>query len=162
MIGIFLSIILFVSLDLPYNDADLSAKAYMDYRTITCTNSNQYKLIHGDSIEIQEDGFLVDENGFVCVAMGSFFGDIGTRYVLELDNGKFLKVIKADEKADCDTDSQNIRDAAGGIIEFIIDTKADYMQSNIWENGYVFSGNFNNCEYFSGNILSVYMVLDFD
>lgn len=158
MVSIILSIVFFVSVNLPYQNADLSAKAYMDYRTITCKSSEQYQLIHSDSITIREDGFLVDEYGFICVAMGSFFGDIGDRYILELEDGTFLKVIKADEKADCDTDSHNIRDYAGGIIELIIDTKADYMQNNIAENGYIFSGNFNNCEYFEGNIIGVYKI----
>lgn len=132
-----------------------SAKTYMDYRAITNKASDQYKLIHSDAITICEDGFLRDAEGFIGVAMGSKFGTIGSRYVCKLDNGKEIKVIKVEAKADQHTVNGFCGYVAYDIIEFVIDTKATWMQQNKWGNGYIFSGNFNNCDMFKGKIVSI-------
>lgn len=132
-----------------------SAKTYMDYRAITNKASAQYKLIHSDVITICEDGFLRDADGFIGVAMGSYFGPIGSRYVCKLDNGKEIKVIKVEAKADQHAISGFCGYVAYDIIEFVIDTKASWMQQNKWGNGYIFSGNFNNCDMFKGKIVSI-------
>lgn len=132
-----------------------SAKTYMDYRAITNKVSAQYKLIHSDAITICEDGFLRDADGFIGVAMGSYFGPIGSRYVCHLDNGKEIKVIKVEAKADQHTVNGFCGYVAYDIIEFVIDTKATWMQQNKWGNGYIFSGNFNNCDMFKGKIVSI-------
>lgn len=132
-----------------------SAKTYMDYRAITNTASAQYKLIHSDAITICEDGFLRDADGFIGVAMGSKFGPIGSRYVCHLDNDKEIKVIKIEAKADQHSISGFCGYTAYDIIEFVIDTKTTWMQQNKWGNGYIFSGNFNNCDMFKGKIVSI-------
>lgn len=132
-----------------------SAKTYMDYRAITNKASDQYKLIHSDAITICEDGFLRDSDGFIGVAMGSKFGPIGSRYVCHLDNGKEIKVIKVEAKADQHTVNGFCGYVAYDIIEFVIDTKATWMQQNKWGNNYIFSGNFNNCDMFKGKIVNI-------
>lgn len=132
-----------------------SAKTYMDYRAITNKESTQYKLIHSDVITICEDGFLRDTDGFIGVAMGSYFGPIGSRYVCKLDNGKEIKVIKVEAKADQHTVDGFCGSTSYDIIEFVIDTKAIWMQQNKWGNGYIFSGNFNNYDIFNGKIISI-------
>lgn len=132
-----------------------SVKTYMDYRAITDKTSPQYQFIHSDEITICEDGFLRDSEGYVGVAMGGYFGEIGSRYICRLDNGAEIKVVKVEVKAEQDT----VQDFYGkdnyDIIEFVIDTKAQWMQDNKWENGYIFSGNFNNYEAFNGKIVEI-------
>ena len=132
-----------------------SAKTYMDYRSITDKSSNQYNLIHSDKIEICEDGFLRDEEGYIGVAMGSKFGDIGSRYICHLDNGKSIKVIKVEAKANRDTVNGFCGSTSYDIIEFVIDTRAEWMRNNICGNDYIFCGNFNNYEEMNGTIISI-------
>lgn len=136
-----------------------SVKTYMDYRAITDKTSPQYQFIHSDEITICEDGFLRDSEGYVGVAMGGYFGEVGSRYICRLDNGVEIKVVKVEVKAEQDT----VQDFYGkdnyDIIEFVIDTKAQWMQDNKWENGYIFSGNFNNYEAFNGKIVEIDKVI---
>lgn len=136
-----------------------SVKTYMDYRAITDKTSPQYQFIHSDEITICEDGFLRDSEGYIGVAMGGYFGEVGSRYICRLDNGVEIKVVKVEVKAEQDT----VQDFYGkdnyDIIEFVIDTKAQWMQDNKWENGYIFSGNFNNYEAFNGKIVEIDKVI---
>lgn len=137
-----------------------SAKTYMDYRAITNTSSAQYQFIHSDEITICEDGFLRDEEGFIGVAMGSYFGPIGSRYICHLDTGKDIKIVKVEAKDTSHTFGGFCGSTAYDIIEFVIDTKALWMQQNKWGNGYIFSGNFNNYSEFNGKIVAIDMVIE--
>ena len=137
-----------------------SAKTYMDYRAITNTSSAQYQFIHSDEITICEDGFLRDDEGFIGVAMGSYFGPIGSRYICHLDTGKDIKVVKVEAKDTSHTFGGFCGSTAYDIIEFVIDTKALWMQQNKWGNGYIFSGNFNNYSEFNGKIVAIDMVIE--
>ena len=137
-----------------------SAKTYMDYRTITNTSSVQYQFIHSNEIMICEDGFLRDNEGFIGVAMGSYFGPIGSRYICHLDTGKDIKVVKVEAKDTEHTFDGFCGNTSYDIIEFVIDTKALWMQQNKWSNGYIFSGNFNNCSEFNGKIVAIDMVIE--
>lgn len=62
-------------------------------------------------------------NGRYCVALGSHFKTaIGQYFDLILDNGTVIQCIMADQKADCDTDSENIITVANGCVtEFVVD-----------------------------------------
>lgn len=104
---------------------DNAFKAYMDYRCITDTSSEQY--------DMQLDAYT-DENGlrkigdYYCVAMGSgICSELGKKYEIELDSGQIIKVIQADQKADCHTDTSNrFIDLGNGrinIVEFIVSTE---------------------------------------
>ena len=73
-----------------------SVKTYMDYRAITLTSSAQYQYIQ-EHMTIR-DGLLYDEDGYIGVALGSWWGDIGDKWIIELDTGITLKVVKIDEK----------------------------------------------------------------
>ena len=132
-----------------------SAKTYMDYRSITDHSSAQYNLIHSDEIEICEDGFLRDKDGYIGVAMGWRFGPIGSKYICHLDNGKDIKVIKVEAKAECDSINGFCGSTSYDIIEFVIDTRAEWMRNNICGNDYIFCGNFNNYEEMNGTIISI-------
>ena len=104
---------------------DNSFKAYMDYRTITDTNSLQYQL--------QEEAWT-DENGFrryddrYMIALGSFYtGDTcGRLFKVILDDGTIIDCITGDVKADIHTDDTNrfchVNNELGCIVEFIVDT----------------------------------------
>lgn len=140
-------------------ETDLSAKPYMDYRKITNEASRQYQLIHSDEISVDTDGYLIDTEGNVGVAMGSYFGEIGTRYIIHLDTGISFGVVKVEAKADIHTCENNFMSAANDVIEFVIDTKAEQMQDNVWSNGYIYQGNFNNCPRWQGNIIRIERVL---
>lgn len=148
-----------VEIPAEYSHFDLSAKPYMDYRKITNQNSNQYKLIHSDEMSVDERGFLVDADGYIGVALGSYFGEIGSRFEITLDTGVVLKVIKVEEKSDLHTCENNFMGSSGDVIEFVIDTQKLFMQSNKWRNGYIFSGDFNNCYEFTGNIVEIEKVI---
>lgn len=136
-----------------------SVKTYMDYRAITDKTSPQYQFIHSDEITICEDGFLRDSEGYIGVAMGGYFGEVGSKYICRLDNGVEIKVVKVEVKAEQDTVQNFYGKDNYDIIEFVIDTKAQWMQDNKWENGYIFSGNFNNHEAFNGKIVEIDKVI---
>ena len=138
-----------------------TAKTYMDYRMTTVVNSTQYQFIHNNLTVDESTGFLYDDEGFIAVALGSFYGDIGDRFYFTLDSGVVLPLVKAEEKADEDTDytgCYHLIDSS--IIEFVIDT--DYAENYFWSNsnGYVLNGNYNNHPLFNGEIVKVEKVLD--
>ena len=133
--------------------ADTSCKPYMDYRSITDKTSKQYQLV--SEMSADETGVLVNDSGDYAVAMGSAWGAVGDRFTVTLDDGKTFTVIMADMKQDRHTDKTHRFDAYGGIIEFIIDRQSEAAKQNVWSNGYVWQGNFNNNPLFSGEITSV-------
>lgn len=140
-------------------DELLCNKTYMDYRKITNRDTAQWQYIYSDAISVDDRGFLVTEDGYIGVALGTYFGPVGTKYIFELDTGIELKVVKVEVKSDKHTCKNNYKAGCGDVIEFVIDTKADYMRQNIWGNGLIFQGNFNNCEDFKGNIVGIKEVI---
>lgn len=99
-------------------------KSYMDYRSITSTDSRQYKL-QNRYAETGEYGIrMVD--GRYCVAIGSHFtSDIGQYFDLILENGTVIPCVMSDQKADKHTDSNNIVTMHNGCMsEFIVDTNS--------------------------------------
>ena len=138
-----------------------AAKTYMSVWKITDRSSKQWKYIHeSGAVEIDQDGFLICDGEYIGVALGSYFGDIGSKYIFHLDSGEQLKLCKVDEKADCHTIDGFYHAVDGSVIEFVVDPEADYMQRNIAANGYIFSGNFNNCERFGGEIAKIEKVVE--
>ena len=138
-----------------------TAKTYMDYRMTTVVSSRQYQFIHNYCTIDRKTGFLYDEEGFIAVALGSYYGEIGDRYYFTLETGIVLPLVKAEEKADEDTNSSgcyHVED--GSVIEFVIDS--DYARNcfSTYSNGLVLDGNYNNYSLFSGSIVKVEKVLD--
>lgn len=133
-------------------DSPTSAKTYMDYRKITNESSKQWEIIHSE-LMVCADGMLRDKYGRIAVALGSYFGDVGSTWRFYLDDNGVIKsidVIKTDAKADIDTEKNNIVGIpAGDVIEFVIDSNA----FQIWENGYAVGGNFNNIEEYRGDVI---------
>lgn len=141
--------------------ANTTAKTYMDYRMVTAVSSKQYQYIHNYLSVDKNTGFLYDDDGFIAVALGSYYGTIGDRYYFTLESGIVLPLVKSEEKADVDTDytgCYHLIDTS--IIEFVIDD--DYASNYFWcnGNGYVLNGNYNNYPLFEGEIVRVEKVLD--
>lgn len=98
-----------------------SFKSYMDYESITCKTSSQYKL--QSFCETNVNGLRV-VNGMYTVAIGTAFNaDIGTIVKVELSSGVVLTCVVGDIKADAHTDSNNMQMTENGnIVEFIVDS----------------------------------------
>lgn len=130
-------------------------KTYMDYKMITNKSSKQWQYINASGKIKIENGYLM-EGEYIGVALGSYFGDIGTKYIFTLDTGKQIKVVKIEEKADSHTKNGCQQKWDGSVIEFVIDSKA-FEKSAI---GYVYNGNFNNIKQFNGHIEKIEMVTE--
>ena len=138
-----------------------TAKTYMDYRMTTVVSSRQYQFLNYECTVDKKTGFLYDDEGFIAVALGSYYGEIGDRFYFTLDSGIVLPLVKGEEKADEDTDySGCYHTIDGSVVEFVIcdDYAASYFGSN--SNGYVLDGNYNNYSLFSGSFVKVEKVLD--
>ena len=138
-----------------------TAKTYMDYRMTNVVSSRQYQFIHNHLKVDYKTGFLYDNEGFIAVALGSFYGEIGDRYYFTLDSGIVLPLVKAEEKADVDTDwSGCYHTSDGSVIEFVIDADIARSYFSTYSNGLVLDGNYNNYSLFSGSFVKVEKVLD--
>ncbi|MFV0479596.1 MAG: hypothetical protein ACK5LZ_03380 [Anaerorhabdus sp.] len=137
-----------------------ATKTYMSYKAITSTTSKQYKFIYSEMTVDELTGLLYDEDGFIGVALGSSFGEIGTRYYFTLDTGITLPVVKVDAKASVDAPNGCSHSADASVLEFVIDTTIAGEYFGVSNNGYVNQGNFNNDERFEGEIIGIELVLD--
>lgn len=96
-------------------------KSWMPYTAITSISSPQY-LLQNEYAYTGTYG-IRQINGRYCVAIGSHFTeDIGQYFDLILENGTVIPCILADQKADEDTDEDNIFTSWNGCAtEFIVD-----------------------------------------
>ncbi len=136
-----------------------STKTYEDYRMITDPESRQYKYIHEHMTVDEETGFLYNEDGFIGVALGYQFGEIGSEYYVILDTGIIIPVVKIDAKAAVDASDGCSANLYASVIEFVIDSEKAYEYFG-GGNGLASNGNFNNFECLQGNILDFERVLD--
>ena len=138
-----------------------TAKTYMDYRSTTVRSSRQYQFIHNELTVDENTGFLYDVDGFIGVALGSFYGEIGDRFYFTLDSGVVLPLVKCEEKSDGDTDSKGCYHLGdNSVIEFVIDKNYALNYFGRLSNNYVLNGNYNNYDLFHGSIVKVEKVLD--
>lgn len=136
-------------------------KTYMDYRAVTNTSSKQYWFIRENMTVDNNTGFLYDEDGFIGVALGSYYGEIGDRFYFTLDSGVILPVVKIDEKSDRDTDSTHCYHVLDtSVIEFVISTEHANEYFGYYGNGLVLQGNYSNYQEFKGSIVKVEKVLE--
>lgn len=128
-----------------------SFKSFMDYRSVIDTTSKQYQLIYSGDIYVGSDGLLYSEDGYIGVALGSAFGDIGDKFIIKTDTGNKIKAIKLDSKADKDTVDGIYHKTDGSVVEFLVDTdKIEYSYPISYE-----MGSFNFESKFSGYVTSV-------
>ena len=133
-----------------------SIKTYMDYHSITDKNSVQYTLIYNNFF-IQQDGLLLsNDESYIAVALGSVYGEIGSKYRITTDKGNEFYVVKVDGKSDIHTVNGCV-DYNDSILEFIIDielaaTGAHYSSIQM--------GDFNYSDMFQGTIVKIEKQLD--
>lgn len=138
-----------------------SSKTYMDYRAVTARDSRQYWFIKDEMTVDEQTGFLYDKDGFIGVALGSFYGEIGDRYYFTLESGVVLPLVKCEEKADDDTDYRNCYHTSdNSVIEFVIDKNYALEYFGRLSNDYILNGNYNNYSLFKGEIIKVEQVLN--
>lgn len=130
-----------------------STKTYMDADAITDTTSQQWRLLQ--TMYPNEKGIYQTEDGYLGVALGSTYGEIGSTYIVTLENGKKLPIIKVDEKADVDTINGCYQKYDGSVMEFVIDSEKAAAYYGISDNGYILSGNFNNHSEYKGSIIKM-------
>lgn len=133
-------------------------KSYMERQAIN-TNSRQYELIASE-MTVRDDGLLISEDGYIGVALGSYFGELGSKYIFTLENGTELNLIKVEAKADVDTYNGCEHKTDSSVIEFVIDGMTAKEYWGIAPNGYINGGNFNNVEQFKGQIISIDKIID--
>lgn len=136
-------------------------KTYMDYRATTAVNSRQYQYMRKYMYVDDETGFLLDKDGFIGVALGSYYGEIGDRFYFTLDSGVVLPLVKIEEKADIDTDGSGCYHVGDkSVIEFVINKDYANNYFGYYGNGLVLQGNYSNYSLFSGSIEKVEKVLE--
>jgi len=124
-------------------------KTYMDYRALN-TSSAQYKLLMTMTIR---EGLFYTFDGYIAVALGSYFGPLGSKYSITLSSGVVLDVIKAEEKADRHTNDGCEQKWDKSVIEFVIDSQT--LPYWVGSKGYFLNGNFNNADEFYGDIIKI-------
>lgn len=147
-----------------------SFQPWMDYRMITNTRSQAYKISHSSDCYtdstglrryvVSEDQFSIDGIDDYVVAMGTFYkpkGQCGLRFLIVTTNGMFT-IITGDEKADKDTDTMNMftlhkHGTVAAIIEWIVDVY--HLNSKIKSSGTVTEGPI---DVLNGDILYVYRI----
>lgn len=112
-----------------HDTANSQKMTYMDYRAITNKASNQYKFQQRDDVWVDEYGFLVQNSEWYVVAMGSYWGKIGDKFIIHLENGEIISCVLGDIKSDRHTDRQNYaHESDGHVVEFLIDSGSPYMK----------------------------------
>lgn len=130
----------------------------MSYQKITDKTSPQYQLIYeSGQINVGEDGLLYSADEYVGVALGSKYGKIGDKFIIEFDNKRELKVIKLDEKDDKDTVGGCYHRSDNSMVEVLVDVdkaaKTYPLAINVW-------GDFNYSDKFNGEITNVLKVIE--
>lgn len=80
-------------------------------------DSKQYQLSLSAYVN-NEGHYMIDD--YYCVALGSYYGDVGTKYIITLSSGVQFKAIKFDAKADQDTVNGCYHSSDGSILEFVL------------------------------------------
>lgn len=134
-----------------------SVKTYMSYKSITTTSSAQYRYIHNNMYVDSETGLLrhKEHPEYIGVALGTYYGKVGSMYEFTLDTGKVLKVVKVDVKSDAHTYNGCYHRQDGSVIELVIDPVVAKKYYGTGSNGYILNGNFNNSPDFYGKIVDV-------
>ncbi len=118
---------------------------------ITAKYSDQYKYIKAN-MKVDNKGFLRDKDNRIGVAMGTYFGKVGSKFDITLENGNILKVVKVEVKDDKHTNNGCEQKWDKSVIEFVIDTKVAKEYYGVASNGFINQGNYNNVDEFNGNI----------
>jgi len=125
----------FESLAIPSGETD--CYGFMDYRTLTDTSSKQWELQQSAWTDWQ--GFRRIGNDY-CVALGTYYGEIGDRFIVTTDKGNSYSVIMSDAKGYDAVSYDGYKswyhvcgDGRLNVVEFICDT--DCLDSSAWTMG---------------------------
>lgn len=112
-------------------------KSYMPYTAIS--RWTQYEI---QQIAYTNEKGLRMVDGRYCVAIGSHFNcEIGQAFDLILENGVVIPCIMGDQKADSDTDGNNIFTGNGCCTEFIVDMSClDHYSKIMGDVSYAYEG----------------------
>lgn len=104
------------------DDAWRDFKSYMNYNRITDKSSQQYKFISEYMLIHEADGLLRlnSDTRFIGVALGSYFGEIGSKFKFTLDSGQVIYAVKVEEKADKHSIDGCVQKWDSSIIEFVV------------------------------------------
>lgn len=138
------------SLDIPFGDT--SCMMYMDYRALTDTTSKQWELQQNAYTDWQGFRKIGDD---YCVALGTYYGQIGDRFRISTDKGNCYSVIMSDAKGfdavfynDYQSWYHVCGDSRVNLIEFVVDT---YSLDNYAQ----IMGDCGVLDNIGGNIVSV-------
>ena len=132
-------------------------KTYMDYKKIKTKTSKQYKYI-SKYMNSNEKGFLVDKDNYIGVALGSYFGEIGTKYLFTFENGTSVPVVKVEAKSDRHTINGCYQYMDKSVLEFVIDVDKASKYYGVGSNGYILNGSYGNV--FKGKIKKIERVVE--
>lgn len=122
-------------LDLLYKEvcSKSTFKSWMDYRAITNTSSNQYKL----QIAAQTGKYGIRTlDDYYLVAMGGYYGPVGKKYSITFEDGQVIKVMIGDIKHEGCVSSND-----GSMLEFIVDSFAmDPLIRKLGNFDHIFNG----------------------
>ena len=121
-------------------------KLWMDYRMITDESSSQYWYIQ-EHMSVQDNGLLLSADGYIGVALGSVYGEIGNKYTVTTNTGNIFKIVKIDEKADRHT-TNGCYDSSGSMLEMVVDT-------NLMDENAKFHGDYDVVSEFNGTIIKI-------
>lgn len=114
-------------------------KSWMDYRAITSKSSMQYQLQQSATTD-KNYGFRTID-GYLLVAMGPQYGPVGSKYIIQFEDGKVINAMIGDIKHEgCTSTSDN------SMLEFIVD-------KTILPTSVKRSGNFDSV--FNGPIIQI-------
>lgn len=132
------------SLEIPQGDC--SSFLYMDYRAITDTSSKQWALQQTAWTDSQGLRRIGDD---YCVALGTFYGQVGDRFRITTDRGNVYTVQMADAKG---YDSNGWYHVAGdgkiNLVEFIVAT--EYLPNEV-----TLHGDCGVLENIGGNVIKI-------
>lgn len=134
----------YIELEVPCEN---SFKSYMSYKAITDKTSRQYKL--QQSATTDEYGLRKIDDRY-CIAVGTYYGDVGEEIDVVMKNGAILECIISDIKDDRDTNNKNQKHKVdGSVVEFVVDTKKlDRLVKKMGDISYI-------NEMFSGEIAHI-------
>ena len=111
----------YLSMNIP-RETDGSFKTYMSYKSITNTNSEQWKL--QQEAYTNNDGFRMIDGKYM-IAIGTYYSKkCGEEFKITLSSGKEIMAIVGDIKQDAHTNATHqYVTYNGNIVEFIVDTE---------------------------------------
>lgn len=152
--------------ELPNSARALRNKTYERYFKITAACTLNYQISRGENASTHETRLRVWKNDFLIIALGSYYGPVGTFVKIKFDNGKEIVCIKGDEKDDRETNTEypahSYHTDGPGVVESnaiscnLLEVQADVSSSD-WQEGFSAALNeYAGCDIYSAEIAEIY------